>query len=161
MSLIVKNKFVVEDIIDEKGMKIGELKFNPSDSRIMYKLSQIITDATNSMNKIKTIGNVADLSNKRLETIEDFENVQSDIEKICKGINIETDLIDRIFANLNEVFGKETIEIFTGGTQDIELLMPLLEFVMPYVKEARQKNVNKYIKSNKLEEFDVLEWATY
>jgi hypothetical protein len=32
---------------------------------------------------------------------------------------------------------------------------------MPYVKEARQKNVNKYIKSNKLEEFDVLEWATY
>lgn len=157
MSLIVKNKFVVEDIIDEKGMKIGELKFNPSDSRIMYKLSQIINDATNSMNKIKTIGNVADLSNKRLETIEDFENVQSDIEKICKGINIETDLIDRIFANLNEVFGKETIEIFTGGTQDIELLMPLLEFVMPYVKEARQKNVNKYIKSNKLEEFDVLE----
>ena len=157
MSLIVKNKFVVEDIIDEKGMKIGELKFNPSDSRIMYKLSQIITDATNSMNKIKTIGNVADLSNKRLETIEDFENVQSDIEKICKGINIETDLIDRIFANLNEVFGKETIEIFTGGTQDIEVLMPLLEFVMPYVKEARQKNVNKYIKSNKLEEFDVLE----
>ncbi len=157
MSLIVKNKFVVEDIIDEKGMKIGELKFNPSDSRIMYKLSQIITDATNSMNKIKTIGNVADLSNKRLETIEDFENVQSDIEKICKGINIETDLIDRIFANLNEVFGKETIEIFTGGTQDIELLMPLLEFVVPYVKEARQKNVNKYIKSNKLEEFDVLE----
>jgi hypothetical protein len=157
MSLIVKNKFVVEDIIDEKGMKIGELKFNPSDSRIMYKLSQIITDATNSMNKIKTIGNVADLSNKRIETIEDFENVQSDIEKICKGINIETDLIDRIFANLNEVFGKETIEIFTGGTQDIELLMPLLEFVMPYVKEARQKNVNKYIKSNKLEEFDVLE----
>lgn len=157
MSLIIKNKFVVEDIIDEKGMKIGELKFNPSDSRIMYKLSQIITDATNSMNKIKTIGNVADLSNKRIETIEDFENVQSDIEKICKGINIETDLIDRIFANLNEVFGKETIEIFTGGTQDIELLMPLLEFVMPYVKEARQKNVNKYIKSNKLEEFDVLE----
>lgn len=157
MSLIVKNKFVVEDIIDEKGMKIGELKFNPSDSRIMYKLSQIITDATNSMNKIKTIRNVADLSNKRIETIEDFENVQSDIEKICKGINIETDLIDRIFANLNEVFGKETIEIFTGGTQDIELLMPLLEFVMPYVKEARQKNVNKYIKSNKLEEFDVLE----
>lgn len=157
MSLIVKNKFVVEDIIDEKGMKIGELKFNPSDSRIMYKLSQIITDATNSMNKIKTIGNVEDLSNKKLETIEDFENVQSDIEKICKGINIETDLIDRIFANLNEVFGKETIEIFTGGTQDIELLMPLLEFVMPYVGEARQKNVNKYIKSNKLEEFDVLE----
>ena len=157
MSLIVKNKFVVEDIIDENGMKIGELKFNPNDSRIMYKLSQIITDATNSMNKIKTIGNVADLSNKKLETIEDFENVQSDIEKICKGINIETDLIDRIFTNLNEVFGKETIEIFTGGTQDIELLMPLLEFVMPYVKEARQKNVNKYIKNDKLEEFDVLE----
>jgi hypothetical protein len=157
MSLIVKNKFVVEDIIDEKGMKIGELKFNPSDSRIMNKLSQIITDATSSMNKIKNIGNVADLSNKKLETIEDFENVQSDIEKICKGIDIESELIDRIFANLNEVFGKETIEIFTGGTQDIDLLIPLLEFVMPYVKEARQKGVNKYIKNNKLEEFDVLE----
>lgn len=157
MSLIVKNKFVVEDIIDEKGMKIGELKFNPSDSRIMNKLSLIITDATSSMNKIKNIGNVADLSNKKLETIEDFENVQSDMEKICKGIDIESELIDRIFANLNEVFGKETIEIFTGGTQDIDLLIPLLEFVMPYVKEARQKGVNKYIKNNKLEEFDVLE----
>lgn len=157
MSLIVKNKFIVEDIIGEKGMKIGELRFNPSDNRIMNKLVQIVTDATSSMKKIKNIGNVSDLSDKKLETIEDFENVQSDIEKICKGIDIESELIDRIFANLNEVFGKETIEIFTGGTQDIDLLMPLLEFVMPYVKDARQKNVNKYIKKNKLEEFDVLE----
>ena len=157
MSLIVKNKFIVEDIVDENGMKIGELRFNPSDNRIMNKLVQIVTDATSSMKKIKNIGNVSDLSDKKLETIEDFENVQSDIEKICKGIDIESELIDRIFANLNEVFGKETIEIFTGGTQDIDLLMPLLEFVMPYVKEARQKNVNKYIKKNKLEEFDVLE----
>ncbi len=158
MSLIVKNRFIKEDIIDEQGNKIGELKFNPSDSRIMNKLVKIMNDAIIATDKLKKIGELPNLENKKLETIEDFELAQSDIKKMCEGFSIETDLIDGIFNNLYEIFGKETIDIFTCGTQDIELVMPILEFVMPYVKQARQKNVDKYIKpTTRSAGLDVLE----
>lgn len=158
MSLIVKNRFIKEDIIDEQGNKIGELKFNPNDSRIMNKLVKIMNDAIIATDKLKKIGELPNLENKKLETIEDFELAQSDIKKMCEGFSIETDLIDGIFNNLYEIFGKETIDIFTCGTQDIELVMPILEFVMPYVKQARQKNVDKYIKpTTRSAGLDVLE----
>lgn len=158
MSLIVKNRFIKEDIIDEQGNKIGELKFNPNDSRIMNKLVKIMNDAIIATDKLKKIGELPNLANKKLETIEDFELAQSDIKKMCEGFSIETDLIDGIFNNLYEIFGKETIDIFTCGTQDIELVMPILEFVMPYVKQARQKNVDKYIKpTTRSAGLDVLE----
>lgn len=158
MSLIVKNRFIKEDIIDEQGNKIGELKFNPNDSRIMNKLVKIMNDAIIATDKLKKIGELPNLENKKLETIEDFELAQSDIKKMCEGFSIENDLIDGIFNNLYEIFGKETIDIFTCGTQDIELVMPILEFVMPYVKQARQKNVDKYIKpTTRSAGLDVLE----
>ena len=49
MALKIKNNFVREDIVDEKGNKLGELKFNPSDSRIMKTLSELVKDFSNNL----------------------------------------------------------------------------------------------------------------
>ena len=31
------------------------------------------------------------------------------------------------------------------GTKDIDSIMPLIDFVIPYVKNARKNKVNKYV----------------
>lgn len=154
MKIIVDNKFIKEDILDENGNKLGELKFNPSDNRIMIKLSNIFRDCTEALKKLEGKGEIPNLENTKLDTYEDFEKAKEDIEKVCDIINIESEAISSAFKNLYDVFGKDTIDIFTGGTEDVELLTPLLDFIAPYVKSARMKKVDKYIKDNK--EADVL-----
>lgn len=154
MGIVIKNNFITEDIIDENGNKLGELKFNPSDSRIMGKLSSAIRKSTLALNKLKD-KKIPNLSNSEFTSIEDFEKHEEDIKIVCDAMELEEQTYKEIFNDLSEVFGKETIEIFTGGTLDIETLKPLLEFVMPYVTEDRTKKVNKYISKNK-EEIEVL-----
>jgi len=154
MALNIKRKFVVEELFDEEtGEKLGELKFNPNDARIMGKLSKIIHDLTESMNKLNSLGEMPTISDNNLETVEDFEREKDNIQKICTGIDLESNSISGVIEDLNEVFGKETVDIFTGGTNDIEALMPLLEFVMPYVQKARGEKVNKYLKKKDTETF--------
>ena len=53
--------------------------------------------------------------------------------------------MDNVLNDLSEIFGKEAIEIFTGGTKDVMSVMPLIEYILPYVKEARETKMNKYL----------------
>lgn len=155
MALVVNNVFVTEPIVDTGGTKLGELKFNPNDSRIMGKLSKIVNDLSEALKIIKKVDN-NHLSTERLKTLEDFENASADIEKMCSAIDAESKAVDSAIKDLEEVFGKETIKLFTGGTSDIETLIPILEFVMPYVKRAREKKVSQYMPKSR-EESEVLE----
>lgn len=147
MNIIVNKKFIKEDILDENGNKLGEIKFNPSDNRIMAKITNIFNTCTNALKRLENKGEIPDLQNTRLETMEDFENTKADIQKVCDVIGIESDTISSVFKNLYEVFGKDTIDIFTGGTEDIDLLIPLLEFIAPHVRDARNQKVNRYIQN--------------
>lgn len=147
MNIIVNKKFIKEDILDENGNKLGEIKFNPSDNRIMAKITSIFNTCTNALKRLENKGEIPDLQNTRLETMEDFENAKADIQKVCDVIGIESDTISSVFKNLYEVFGKDTIDIFTGGTEDIDLLIPLLEFIAPHVRDARNQKVNRYIQN--------------
>jgi len=151
MNIIVNKKIIKEDILDENGNKLGEIKFNPSDNRIMAKITNIFNTCTNALKKLENKGKIPDLQNTRLETMEDFENAKADIQKVCDVIEIESDTISSVFKNLYEVFGKDTIDIFTGGTEDIDLLIPLLEFIAPHVRDARNQKVNHYIQNENLE----------
>lgn len=151
MNIIVNKKFIKEDILDENGNKLGEIKFNPSDNRIMAKIINIFNTCTNALKRLENKGEIPDLQNTRLETMEDFENAKADIQKVCDVIGIESDTISSVFKNLYEVFGKDTIDIFTGGTEDIDLLIPLLEFIAPHVRDARNQKVNRYIQNEDTE----------
>lgn len=159
MKIIVKNKLIKEDIFDEKGNKIGELVFNPNDNRIMNKLYKIVQDAQLALKRLDKLGKMPDvekLKNTTLTSIEDFEKVSDDIDLLCKGGQIETGTIEGIFQDLYEIFGKDTINAVTQGTQDLEMIEPIMEFVKPYIEQSRKEKMQKYLKKSNTE-IDVLE----
>lgn len=145
MALKIKKKFVREDILDEEGNKIGEIKFNPNDSTIMKSLANILEDLSSSIKKIDKYGDVKIPVLNKMSSLEDFERASSSMEKLSEMFNIEYEVIDNSIKSLEKIFGEETINCFTGGTKDIEALLPLIEFVTPYVQKNRSKKVEQYI----------------
>ena len=146
MALTIKNKFVREDIIDENGTKIGEIKFNPDDSAIMKSLTSILEDLSNSVKKIDEYKGVEIPKLDKTSSLEEFEKASDSIEKLSDMFNIEYEVIDNSIKSLEKIFGENTINCFTGGTKDIESLVPLIEFIAPYIQKSRTKKVEKYIK---------------
>ncbi|MGM9879426.1 MAG: hypothetical protein ACI31R_05345 [Bacilli bacterium] len=157
MALTIKQNIVKEDLIDDNGNKLGELKFNPNDTRIMQKLTKIVNDLTDKMKNLKKmdIPSVESVKENKLEKIDDFEKLGEDFSKLNDAFDLEEQAVDNVIKELSEIFGEDTINIFTGGTKDIESLNPLLDFVMPYVKKAREGKVKKY--TIKKEDADVME----
>lgn len=153
MSLIIKNKLVKEDIIDENGNKLGEIKFNPDDSSIMKTLTEILENLNKSIKKIDEYKNIDIKKLEKSSSLKDFEEASDTIEKLRKLFNIEYQTVENAISGLEKVFGKDTIDCFTGGTKDIETLVPLIEFITPYIEKNRKKKVEKYIKNNQ----DVME----
>lgn len=158
MALKIKSNLIKEDIVDENGNKLGELKFNPNDSRIMKNLSTVVNEFNNAIKELNRLGNIDKLSLEKLNTIEDFEKASDTFEKIDKSYDIEVKVVDVLINRLFEIFGKETIELFTNGTKDAECLLPIIEFIEPYVKKAREGKVNKYLSiPNNQSNVDVME----
>lgn len=158
MALKIQSNLIKEDIVDENGNKLGELKFNPNDSRIMKNLSTVTNEFNNAIKELNKLGNIDKLSLEKLNTIEDFEKASDTFEKIDKSYDIEVKAVDELINRLSEIFGKETIELFTNGTKDAECLLPIIEFIEPYVKKAREGKVNKYLNiSNNQSNLDVME----
>lgn len=157
MALTIKQNIVKEDLVDENGNKLGELKFNPNDTRIMQKLTKIVNDLTDKMKNLKKmdIPSIKSIKNNKLEEIEDFEKLEEDFSKLNEAFDLEEQAIDNTIKELSDIFGEDTINVFTSGTKDIETLTPLLDFVMPYVKKAREGKVKKY--TIKKEDADVME----
>ena len=145
MTVKIQSKFVIEDIVNENGEKIGKIKFNPNDSRIIGKLSKVMNDLKKAMDEINDIGKISDIPKTKLDSISDFEELSKTLEKVTNAISIEENVIASVIDDLSEVFGKETIELFTGGAYDIISLMPLIEFVTPYIEKARKQKVDKYL----------------
>ena len=148
MVIKTKNNFIEEDIIDENGNILGKIRFNPSDSRIMRKLTKIVNDLGKVLKEVDNLGDIPKIPENELKNLKDFEEVASTFEKLEKGYKLEEEAVDGVITDLTEIFGKETIEVFTGGTKDIMSLMPLIEFIMPYVKNDRESKINKYIPKN-------------
>lgn len=144
MSLIIKSKFVKEEILDEKGNKIGELKFNPNDSRIMKKMSTLVKEFSTAIKEINKLDKIKK-PELELKTLEDFENASEYFDAFDKATDLEIEVVDKLINELSEIFGKETIDLFTQGTKDAEALLPVLSFIEPYVKENRQSKVEKYL----------------
>ena len=144
MALTIKNRLIKEDILDESGNKIGELKFNPNDSRIMKKMSSLVKDFEKAVKEIDKLDKV-ERPNLDSISIEDFDKASEYFDAFDRATDIEIETTDKLINELSEIFGKETIELFTQGTKDAESLLPIISFIEPYVKKARQKKVDKYL----------------
>ena len=144
MALTIKNRLIKEDILDESGNKIGELKFNPNDSRIMKKMSSLVKDFGKAVKEIDKLDKV-ERPNLDSISIEDFDKASEYFDAFDRATDIEIETTDKLINELSEIFGRETIELFTQGTKDAESLLPIISFIELYVKKARQKNVEKYL----------------
>lgn len=144
MALQIRNNFVKEDIVDENENKLGELKFNPNDSRIMKTLSNLVKEFGDAIKEIEKLDDIQ-RPNTELKTVEEFEKASDYFEAFDKATDIEVNTIDKMINGLSEIFGKDTIDLFTQGTKDAECLLPIIEFIEPYVKKSRQKQVDKYL----------------
>jgi hypothetical protein len=144
MALTIKNRLIKEDILDESGTKIGELKFNPNDSRIMKKMSSLVKDFGKAVKEIDKLDKI-ERPNLESISIEDFDKASEYFDAFDKATDIEIETTDKLINELSEIFGKETIELFTQGTKDAESLLPVINFIEPYVKNARQSKLNKYL----------------
>ena len=153
MALTIKQNIIKEDLVDEKGNKLGELKFNPNDTRIIQKLSKIANDLANKTKSLKKmdIPSIEKIKNNKLESIEDFEKIGEDFDKLNSAFELEEAAVDNVIKELSDIFGEDTINIFTGGTKDINTLNPLFDFVMPYVKKAREGKIKKYTNDDVME----------
>lgn len=148
MAIVVKSKFVCEDIVDKDNNVIGQIKFNPDDSNIMKTLTEILCDLNNSINKLD---NYKDLDLSQLSensSLEDFKNASDKIEQTKDIFAMEYNVINKSISGLKDIFGEECINCFTGGTMDIASLLPLIEFIAPYVKKSRNEKVDKYLLKN-------------
>ena len=144
MALTIKNRLIKEDILDENGNKIGELKFNPNDSRIMKKMSSLVKDFGKAVKEIDKLDKV-ERPNLDSISIEDFDKASEYFDAFDRATDIEIETTDKLINELSEIFGKETIELFTQGTKDAESLLPIISFIEPYVKNARQSKLDKYL----------------
>ena len=145
MALIAKNILVKEDILNENGEKIGEIKFNPNDGNIIYKLGKIVKDLTTYIDKVKNMEPLPNIQKEEPKTSQEFEQMATAFNKINERLEIEDEAISNVFEELKNIFGEETINLFTMGTKDIDSIMPLIDFVIPYVENARKNKVNKYV----------------
>lgn len=148
MSIIIRQKLVEENIVDKEGNVLGKIIFNPNDTRIVNKLAKIIIDIQKALNKTSKIGDIPQIKIEDLEKAEDFQKSAEAFEKIDQLITIESETSEKIINDLSEVLGKETVELFTGGTLDLETLNPLLDFIIPHVRKARESKLNTYLNSN-------------
>ena len=148
MSVVIKSKLVVEEIIDAEGNVLGEIKFNPNDTRIVNKLSKIIVDIQEILEKTKKIGDIPQINSEKLEKLEDFEESAEAFKKINDLLNLESEASSKIISDLSEVLGSETVELFTGGMLDLSTLYPLLDFIIPHIKKVREEKISEYINSS-------------
>lgn len=145
MAITIKNKIIKEDLLDENGNKLGELTFNPNDTRIVNKMSKIIDELGDALTNLKKLGEFPEIPETAIENIEDFEKISNDLKKINTGINVEMDVVSKVINDLIEVFGEKTVSIFTGGAMDLMSILPLVEFVAPHVRKARNEKVDAYL----------------
>ena len=149
MALKINNNIVRENIEDQNGNIVGTIQFDPNDETIMKSMSDIIKNLTDKIQKQKEIGEInIDKLNNILETQEDFENSIEDLAKINQSIDLEYEAVKETIDSFAKIFGKETMDVITGGFVSLNNLKPLIEFISPYIKESRKAQTDKYLSNN-------------
>ena len=114
-----------------------------------------LTEISKEQKKIKNIKNISQEEIENPEGI-DLEKYQADFEKLNNTFHKCEEEIEKIKKSIDDIFGVNTSNILMENSNDVEMLLPLLEEVTPKFKKARDKKVNKYL-GTKNKESDVME----
>lgn len=143
---ILRKKIRIAIKDDEKV--ISEIAFNPDDTRTYRRFLDIIEMLTTGKKKVNEIeaGITPEDLERKLETIEDFENASKLFEQMKAATNVAAETWEEVCRSLDELFGAGVCKAFTGGDIDPELLTPLIDSVMPYFKKSREGKMKPYLK---------------
>lgn len=145
MALIIDDSIVIEEIKNKDGKLLGKIKFDPNDEKIMKSMSDIVRDLSNKLEQLKKIGKAKEISEKEIETLEDFEKERENIKKINDSIDLEYEAVKNAINSFTEIFGKETMDIITNGSVSYKNIEPLIIFLKPYIAKARKGKVEGYL----------------
>lgn len=155
MAIVVKSKKIKEDIIDENGKILGTISYNPEDTKTYTKLTEIMKDLYAMNDEIKKVQNLKQLTSENLNK-ENIEKYRDDINEMNEALNLCDEKIENIKQAIDDIFGQGTSKLIMEDSGDIDMLMPLLEEVMPKFKKARKDKTSKYL-DQKVEQLDVME----
>lgn len=108
------------------------IEINPGNSIQRKKYYELFT-------KLEKLGK--ELSAKSKE----YENA----ENIDKAIDLEEETFDRIAKEIDNVFGKGTIQKVTEGEKDLDMLVQFFEGLTPYFQKYNEEKIKKYSKNSK------------
>ena len=156
MAIVIKNKNIKEELVDDNGNVLGYISYNPEDTSTYTKLCNIMENILQINDKSKVIGKVKKMP-EHIENLEEFDEYREEFKKIKDFFDFQDSKIDEIIKSINDIFGEDTCKIIMGNSKDIELLVPLIDEVMPKFKKARENKANKYLDNKDVEQLDVME----
>lgn len=157
MPIVAKSKKVKDNIVDENGNVLGTISYNPEDTKTYTKLSNIMQEIFQIDEKRKSIGDLKELPKERLKSLDEFEEYKETFEKMNETFNFCDEKIENIKKEIDDIFGQNTSKIMMEDSNDIELLLPLIESVIPIFEKIRNKKINKHLEDDKKKENDVME----
>lgn len=157
MAIVVKSKKIKEKIVDEFGKVLGYISYNPEDTSTYTKLTNILDNLVKISDEMKSLKDIKEIPSDGLKNIEDFEEYREDFNRMNCSLNKCDEKIEKIKENIDLIFGKGTSEIIMEGSNDVDMLVPLIEEVLPKFKNARENKVNKYLSNQQIEQLDVME----
>lgn len=157
MAIIVKSKKIKENIMDENGNILGIISYNPEDTTTYTRLTDIMNDLLKIGDEMKQLNNIKKIPEDGLNNIEEFNKYKDDFDNMNKSLHRCDERIENIKKSVDEIFGLGTSKIIMEDTNDVDMLVPLIDEVLPKFKQARNSKVNKHLKSEAIEVLDVME----
>ena len=144
ITIAPKNQITL-DIVNEKGEKRGEIKFNPRDIRVYNAFMAMSKHIYSIADKYGSVKDVAEIPEGKLGSIDEYKKACDALGKVADFTDCAVKQIDEIAKELDVVFGKGTSELILQGSYDFELLSEFIQGVAPFFKEAKSERVNKYL----------------
>lgn len=144
ITIAPKNQITL-DIVNEKGEKRGEIKFNPRDIRVYNAFMTMSKHIYNVSDKYDSVKDIAEIPEGKLDSVDEYKKVRDTFDKVADFTECAVKQIDEISKELDDVFGKGTSELILQGSYDFELLSEFIQGVAPYFKAAKKERLNKYL----------------
>lgn len=89
--------------------------------------------------RLEQLGKELSVKSKNLDETKDFDKI----------VEIEEQTFDSIAKEIDNTFGKGTIEKITEGEKDLEMLVQFFEGLTPYFQNYNKEKMSKYGKNPK------------
>lgn len=151
MALKVKSTKIKNVILDENDKEIGIIEFDPEDANIYKKFLELIDVITEYQNIEAKIGQLENIPDYDLKTIEEFEKYKGVFNKLNQKLDNYLKMREDIENITDEIFGNVS-NIFKLISGSLDPYLDLVKWATPYFKEKRENKINEYL----VDESDVM-----